>query len=170
MVVLRNVPWPFGEPIAKQTRPEYKQGQDPQAGFMTLSWVNAFTSLTNQNNSTPVKAAAVSLTDQNASIAAVAISPDGRAAGLYRIGTSLRISTPDSFGSSLEIDFDWTYRGAAVAWHGIPWSGNDPSKESSEFRLIRMDALSTLRYATVWSMTSGDGLYDFDITVEQIPT
>src|SRR5678815_1225582 len=170
MVVLRNVPAPFGEPIAKQPRSNFKPGTDPQAGMMTLAWINFFTAQNNQLDSITVTANAHSVTDQTGSVGATDITNGAIHGGQYRLSWWYGVTTPNGISSSLQVSFDYTYRGSVRTITGPTLVGNTTSEASDDVRFIPVDGNTPVRYTVTYASGAGAPmLYDLVIALEQVP-
>ena len=168
-LVLRNLPFPFGEPISKPPRAEFKAGQDPQAGFMTLAWINAFTALFQQINQIPVTAASVSLNDQAAAIPATDMTEGKLNTGEYRLSWYAAVTTAASVSSSLQIEFDWEYRGVTQNRKGTALVANDPTEFDTDVILITVDGNTPVRYTVGYAQVGTPMAYDIRVCLENVP-
>jgi hypothetical protein len=170
VVVLRNLPPPIQDPIAKQPRPQYKGGIDPQAGLMTDAWIDFQTAQSNQLNSVPVKAASVSLTDQTTAIAATDMTEGSINGGQYRLSWWIGVTNPNAGSSSLEVDFDWEYRGVSRIMAGTALVLNSTAEYDSQVRFISVDGNSPVRYTVTYTTGLGAPMaYDLFICLESVP-
>lgn len=170
MVVLRNLPLPFGEPIAKAPRPGYKPGEDPQAGFMTLAWINSLTANQNQLDSMPVKVAAFSLTDQSAGIAATDMTDGKINTGQYRLSYWIGVTTAAAVNSTLRLDIDYEYRGVTKVLSGTDLAANSTAEVDDRVRFLTVDGNTPVRYTVDYSTGFGAPMqYDVFLSLENVP-
>lgn len=108
------------------------------------------------------------LTGQSASIGSTALALPVLAAGLYRISLYGRITTVDTVGSSLTVTAGWTEGGVAITASSAAATGNLTSTIALLSVLVSIDRATSLKYATTFTATTGDGRYELIVVCEQV--
>jgi hypothetical protein len=170
VAVLNSVPIPLQDPISRPKRPQFGKEKDPMEGLVSTTWERYLTQQSQVLSQTPARVGVtVSLTNQNASIGATDMSGGTLSAGLYQIQYYARITTADGTSSSLTVTFDWTDGGVAPSYSGAAMTGDTTTTIQSGIILIRSDALSPIRYSTVYaSNTPGRMKYQLYVTLSEI--
>ena len=169
MALINNAPPPLGDPIAQQTRKEFKPGEDPQAGLCSQPWGDWFTSLLAILSKSLASISTVSLTDQDASIATTEIpATQPPTAGLYSIQYYVRLTAVDGISASVEVTFRWTWDGVARSFTGPPLAANNLAETGTGYVLLNIDPNTAISYETQASFGSGDGEYALDFVLSEV--
>ena len=177
MAVLNSAPIPISDPIARVKRREFRadlktkrpERDDPLEGHLTDPWARYFDNLVLLIESTPSRVRSVSLTDQNASIAATDMTDGAFSSGLYELKYYARITQAATTSSSLTVTLDWIDGGVVVSFSGAAITGNTTSTYQSETQLVRIDPLSPVRYSTVYASVGATPMkYALYITLTEI--
>lgn len=153
MVLLTNVPLPFGDPIATpRDRQRYAAGQkDPKEGRVPRSWQEALTNLQDVTQASAVRLNQVTRTGMTASIAATDFSGGDLSAGLYLVQYYAEITVAAGTSSSLTVTFDWTHRSISKSVNGAAIvNGTNSTVQTGPPHLIRIDSASPVRYSTTY--------------------
>jgi len=167
--VLNQVPIPLSDPIARPKRAQYGKGVDPQEGHLTDAWTAWFTQLTQTTEGSPQRVASVTLTAQAASIGATDMSTGALSAGLYRISYYARITQAATTSSSLTVTLDWTDGGVSPSFSGAAMTANTVTTFQSETKIIKVDALSPIRYSTTYASVGATPMqYALRVVLEEL--
>jgi hypothetical protein len=166
MPALNNVPIPLNDPIATPRR----EGQNQKLeGLLTVVWQRWFDQLGLSMEAAPSRVANVPLTSQSASIGATDMSSGATSAGLYRVTYYARITQAAGLNSSLTVSFDWTDGGVAQSYSGAAMVGNLVTTYQSNTQMINVDALSPIRYSSVYASAGAPAmLYSLYVVLEEI--
>ena len=165
---------PIRTPVFNYQTPE----TDPSHYLFTRVWIAFLNAVQFVCNSATYLVGSVSLTGQTATINLTPIQVRSIApltgtttlfpAGRYRISTSLRITTPASISSIIEIDFGWTSGGIAQSWFGVQNTSNLEDVLIADTFMIVIDDQTEIQY-TIGTASVGTPLvYAADIAVESI--
>jgi hypothetical protein len=169
--VLRNVPIPIGDPIIKLRRPQYKVGEDPQEGTVTLPWIYYLTQQGQALDQSPSRIRSVGpLLTQGASIAATDMTGGGLNAGFYEIRYFAKVTRAATTSSSLIVTFDWTTGGNTLSQSFPAMTGNTVTTFQTDILpLIKVDASSPIRYSTTYASVGGTSMqYELEITLSVV--
>lgn len=169
MVILRNVPPPFSDPIARPKRKEFGDRPDPKEGLMTDTWQQYESGQNEVIDKTAVQIAKVFLDDQQVGVALGTTLKEVLSAGLYRVSYYLRLSVVDTVGSTVDIAFNWTWDGVARSKSYTGVAANTLTETASEHLLLKADANTDVQYSTTAAFFTGDGRYALDVVLEQMP-
>ena len=169
MALINNAPPPLGDPIAQQTRKEFKPGEDPQAGLCSQPWGDWFSNILGNQEKYPGRIATVTLTDQTANIVTTEIATtEPLTAGLYAIQYYLRLERVDSFAADVQLTFRWTWDGAARNFSGPSIATNTLGETGSAPFMFKIDNNTTITYETQTSFGGADGVYALDIVLSEV--
>jgi len=164
-------PPPVRDAIARQARPEFRGKIDPLAGLVGDVWVEWFTQLTDDVDSTSARIGGVSLTSQAASIGATDLSGGTISGGLYRLTYYARITQAASTSSSLTVSFGWTDGSVSPTYSGAAITGNTTTTIQSGSIMVKVDANSPITYSTTYASVGATPMqYKLEVVLEQVPT
>ena len=123
--------------------------------MLTAPWLDYFTAQSNLISQMPARIQTVSVAQQSASIGATDMSNGSLSAGLYLIQYYARITQAATTSSSLEVVFDWTDGGVTPVYTGAAMTGNTTSTFQSGSLMVEVDALSPIRYSTIYASVGG---------------
>ena len=166
MAVLNNVPAPVGDPIARSKRPGYEKRPDPLAGLVSEQWEQYFAHSQAVQETFPSRVHSVSLTSQSASIGATDMTDGTLSAGLYRVSYYARITTQEG-GSFLDVALDWSDGTVTRTFTALSIVGDSTANFQSESKLIRIGALTPVRYSTTYTAV-GTLRYALDLVLEEV--
>ncbi len=138
--------------------------------YMAKSWIVwLFESLVPRvQQASQLLLAQAMLTGKHASIGSTSLPLAILAAGRYRTSWYVRITTPDTLGSSVQVTIGWTEGGQPLTLSGSVLNGNVVTAVEIASLLLVVDRATAITYATTWAATTGDGRYELAITVEQV--
>lgn len=137
-------------------------------GYSTFNFRERWNNLANRlGQSAYLIGDPLSLSGQHASIGARPITTQTLAAGIYRVGWTAHITTPDGVSSSLTVTIGWTQGGQALTISGAAITGDAATSVQSGVIQVVNDASSPITLATTYaSNTPGKMLYELKVTLE----
>lgn len=164
------VPIPSNDPIAQPRNPKVPQGQkDPQEGLCTDAWQRWLLGQAQTNEASQVRAQAIVLTAQSASIGATSLVPGGSSTGLYEISYYARITQAASVSSSLTVTTGWTDHGLALTLSGAPMTGNTTATLQTFSRLFFCDGNTPITYSTTYGSVGGTPMeYELCVVLQSV--
>lgn len=167
MAIQNNAPAPLSDAIARPRRAQYKgDNRDPQEGLISDAWTDYFSAQSAVIEKAAVRVASVSLTGQNATIAATDMTDGTLTAGLYRVSYYAYIVQEEA-GNTLTISIDWMTNGITRTLTGAAIDGGLPEGYQAGTALIRVDPLTPVRYTATLAF-SGNMTYGLDVVLEEI--
>lgn len=149
---------------------------DPATGKPLPGWLLSkdYTIWFQQSLIPPVEASStlltpVSVSAQAASISVTPIPLPALGAGIYRLTTYARITTPDAVSSSLIVTLGWT-ESTITLTHSFPaMTGNTTTTVDSQTFTVQIDQATPLTYATTYaSNTPGQMKYTLNLLIESL--
>lgn len=141
-----------------------------QAARVSPKWADWLLALVTRVNTTPCRLKVVTLTTQTASIGTTALPLGTLTEGMYRVSYAARITTPGTVSSSLTVTIGWT-QAVALSQAGAAMTGNTTATQQNGSFLIRVDAATTITYATTYASAGATAMvYRLDVVVEQVPS
>ena len=149
-------PLPVNDPIAEVREKTDENGKqeisasgepDLGQGRLNFSWTQWFNSITLALGLAPTRIGSASLSLQAASIGATDLGGATASAGLYQIQYYLRITTPATASSSVQIQFAWTDEGVGQTATGSAVTGNTTTSYDQGTLIFYSDASSPITYA-----------------------
>ncbi len=139
-------------------------GAVPLAG--TRPFLDWLFSVTRRAETGGQRVAAITLTGQTASIGTSALVP--LASGVYQVSWRLRVSTPASTSSSLQLAIATTEGGVSCLQQTTPYTGNAATRPQSGAFLVHADANTPISYATTYVSVGTPMAYEIDLVVELV--
>ena len=168
-VTLNRVPLPLQDPIGRRRRPQFGKNPDPLEGMLSEPWQDWFDQLNETLEKAPSRVKSVSLTAQEASIAATDMTGGLLSAGLYRVTYYARITRAATTSSTLTVTLDWVDGGVTVTFSGAAVTGNTTASFQSETKLIRIDNLTAVRYSTTYGSVGATTMqHSLAVTLEEV--
>ncbi len=112
--------------------------------------------------------ASISLTAQAAAIAPV-VFVGVPVSSLYRISAYVRVTTPASVSSSVQVTVGWTDGGVAQSTSTAALTGNLTTTQASLSLLVNADAGSSLTYSVAYSSVGTAMVYALSVVAEAVP-
>lgn len=165
-----NAPLPIWDPIARPRDPNTPRGQrDPLEGTIPLSWIQYFTSQSQQINAAPQSSKKIILA-QSAAIATTSIPNPSSSSGAYRVSYYTRITTPATTSSSLTVTIGFTDNGVAESFSGTAITLNTVLAAQTNTYLIFSDAAAPITYSTAYASVGATPMqYKLMVVLEQLP-
>jgi len=156
-------PFPVEDSLVQLPPPLSKWGR------LTEKWIDWFTSLNQQQNSTSQRLRTVTLEAQQASIGTTSIPVGALAAGLYRVTTYARITRAATTSSSLTVTLGWIESALTLTFAGAALTGNTTGTVQTDSYLVRIDAASPITYSTTYASVGGTAMqYRLDVVLERV--
>lgn len=140
--VLNNVPLPLGDPIANS--------DGANKGKITTPWVDYLTQLQSVVEQAPARIKVVTLTGQNASVAATDMTDGNLSTGLYRWDYYVAITTAAAATSSLTVSLDFKDSGQTKTYTGAAITTNRDTDYQNYGGLFQFDG-SPVRYTLTYA-------------------
>lgn len=160
---MAGAPPPYKAPIT-DVSVDPATGQPRSNGLVSSGWLNWFSGLVAQLDTTGQRLRAIALPDQSAAIANTPIPVGSLAGGLYRLTWFARITTPGTVSSSFELFVDFTDGGIACEVRGGALATNTIDSVKSGVLVVRSDPGSPISYSTAYS-TSGATPMEYSLSL-----
>ena len=134
-------------------------------------WLKWFQLVQRAANIAPLVLGTVSLSGQNASIAATSVATNGAlVGGLYRVSIYARVTTAAGVSSSLAPFVTYVENGIVKTQTGAALTANSTAVPGSWPFLVNIDPATVIKYGfTYASNAAGAMVYGSSIAVESVP-
>lgn len=106
---------------------------------------------------------------EQASISTTPVEIGQVSQGIWRVSTHLRVKTPATVSSSVQVTISWTDGGVAQSESGTLLNGNLTTTREGKTFIIRTDASSPISYAVAYASVGATAMiYTLDVVVEQV--
>lgn len=140
-----------------------------RSGLMTQRWLFYFRDQSDTVAQGPTRVVTAGATNQTASISTTPFSTDALAAGLYRVTWYVRVTTPATTSSSVEVVLSWTDGAIAQSVTGTAVTGNTTTSLSTQSALIHIDQSTPISYATTYASNAANEMaYALYLTLESL--
>lgn len=162
--LLDQAPYPQNDPLVFVN----KKGE----GYVNeQQWGNWLLALQNSVNAAPVRLGAqVTLSGQNAAIAAADLAAGQIVSGDYSLAYWLRVSLPAGVTSDAQVTFTWTSGGVTQTFVGTLVNGNlTTSYASQSVPLFRPDDGTPITYAVAYNSNPAAAMqFELDVVLSRV--
>lgn len=153
------VPAPLQTPIV----------ESPKTGLISRIWNQYFLALTTRLNKTAAMALTTTLANQTATIPLTALTLGSVSAGLYRVTTHLRITSPAGVSNSVQLSIGYTDGGVAQSQTGTAVTALSATALEGKTFVLHCDAASAISYSVAYaSVPANTMVYRLDLAVEAV--
>lgn len=171
MTIQRVSPIPVYDPLVRARNSlRYQPGErDPLEGTVTDAWTEYFSKRDLVINDSSIRINKVTLTGQNASIAATDFSGMALSAGHYRVSYYMRVTTAAGVSSSATFVLSFTESSVALSISGAAMTGNTTATLQEGTHVIRVDNATPIKYAITYASNPASAMiYRLDVLLEQV--
>lgn len=136
---------------------------------MPKAWLDWFQQVADRVDQSPARLQVVDRAGLAASVGSTPIHTGAVAAGLYRVATYVRVTSPAGTSSSLQVTIEWTDGGVPQSSPGQLLTGNTTATVESRQLVVRQDANAPIRYRADYSSTGSPSMvYHLVVVLEQV--
>lgn len=158
---------PIKDDIAVSGDPQHPlTGKLPRLvlGDKYIRWLSG---LRGEVDARPKRLTQVNLEGQNASLGATPLPIGSVTRGIWRVSSTVRVTTPGGVSSSIQVSLLWTERGVVQIESGAALAGNLTTTREGKTFVIRSDEGTPISYASTYaSNAAGIMRYSWDLTAE----
>jgi hypothetical protein len=131
------------------------------------AWQRWLSNLTLTLDDRPARVAHVPLAGQSASVATTPIPLATIGPGVWRVSYQVRVTTPASVSSSIQVTVHWT-RGIAQSQAGAALVGNATTTREGVSVILRSDGSTPISYSTTYGSVGTPMVYELDVVAEEL--
>jgi len=132
-------------------------------------WVKWFGDQAAQLDEKTARKGQVTLSGQTASLATTPIPLESIPPGVWRVSYVVRVTTPGTISSSIQVTITWTEGGITQTETGAALIGNVTTTREGASRIIRVDHATPISYATTYASAGATPMtYRLDVLAETV--
>lgn len=135
-------------------------------GGSLVRWLSG---LRGEVDARPKRATHEVLEGLHASLATTPLPIGTLSQGIWRISTTVRVTTPGSVSSSIQVSVLWTERGIVQIESGTALAGNLTTTREGKTVIIRIDAETPISISTIYASVGATAMqYSLDVVAEEL--